>query len=184
MADTPSLFELTSDFQTLINMGYPKITDKDSEEEKAAKQEEIATFEDTLNMIMECIADKADAYCYCLDTIKDRSNRLNAEIKRLTAWKKSLDNAEERMKEGLKNALVAMRESGMEKPEIVTDMHRITLVKNGGKQALEVIEEKVPDSFKRVILETDKEKICKALDAGETLDFAQYKPRGERANIR
>lgn len=178
-----TLFELTEDFLNLIDMGYPEITDKDNEETRAEKESEISTFNDTLNMILECIGDKADNYCYALSTVKGKSDMLKTEINRLTAMKKALDNAEKRMKEGLKNTLIAMRESGAE-PVIRTDLHTIKLKKNGGLQPMTVIEESVPDSFKKVILETDKEKIRKALENGEELKFAHLDPRGESVSIK
>lgn len=178
-ANTPTMFDLTEDFRGLVSMGYPEIDySKDSDEEIANKQSEIEAFEDTLNTIMACIADKADAYCYCLNTIQDRSNRLKAEINRLETWKKSLDNAEKRMKDALKYTLETMRAEGIEKPEIITPLHRITLQKNGGTQKMEITGE-VPDNYKRVVYEDDKEKIKAALQKGENLGFARLLPRGE-----
>lgn len=177
-AKTPTLFELTDDFKRLIDMGYPEITDKDSEEEKAEKSGEIELFEDTLNMIMECIGDKADSYCYAMAMMRGRSDILKKEINRLSTMKDAIDNAENRMKDRLKQTLEAMEESGIEKPQIKTDLRTIKLAGNGGVQPLKVIEEKVPDSYKQVILKTDNEKIRKALESGEKLDFAELLPRG------
>lgn len=176
--NTPSLFELTDDFRRLIDMGCPEITDKDSEEDKAAKENEIAVFDETLNTILECIGDKADAYCYAMSMLRGRSDIVKAEISRLSSMKKAIDNAEKRMKERLQMALEAMEESGIEKPCIKTDLRTIKLAGNGGVQPMKVIEEKVPASYKRVILETDNDKIRAALEKGETLDFAELLPRG------
>ena len=175
--NTPSLFELTDDFRRLIDMGYPEITDKDSEEDIQAKENEIALFDETLNMIMECIGDKADSYCYAMSMMRGRCDILKAEIARLTAMKKALENGEKKMQERLKQALEIMEDSGV-KPEIKTDLRTIKLAGNGGKQPMKVIEEKVPDSYKRMILETDNEKIRTALEKGEELDFAELLPRG------
>lgn len=178
-----SIFDLSRDLYELTTYGCPEITDKDTEEEKAQKEAEISAFNDTLNVIMECIQDKADDYCYALDNVKDKRDRLKAEIDRLTTWKNCLDNAEKRMKEALKHTLEIMREQGMEKPEIVTDLHRITLQKVGGKQKMEITGE-VPDNFKRIVYEDDKDKIREALEKGEELSFAHLAPRAETARIR
>lgn len=177
-AKTPSLFELTDDFKRLIDMGYPEITDKDSEEEKAEKSGEIEVFEDTLNMIMESIGDKADFYCYAMAMMRGRSDILKREIGRLTAMKKAIDNAESRMKERLQQTLEVMEESGIEKPEIKTDLRTIKLVNNGGKQPMKVEEEKVPDKYKLIIYQTDTERIRAELESGAKLDFAHLEPRG------
>ena len=75
-------------------------------------------------------------------------------------------------------------EGGGAKAEIKTALHTIKLVGNGGKQPMEINDDKVPDSFKRVVLETDKEKIREALEKGETLDFAELKPRGRHVSIK
>ena len=72
-------------------------------------------------------------------------------------------------KDRLKQTLEAMEESGIEKPQIKTDLRTIKLAGNGGVQPLKVIEEKVPDSYKQVILKTDNEKIRKALESGEDM---------------
>lgn len=178
-AKTPTLFELTDDFRRLIDMGYPEIDyTKDSDEEIADKKSEIEVFEDTLNMILESIGDKADSYCYAMAMMHGRSDILKREIDRLSAMKNTLENAEKRMKDRLQQTLEAMEESGIEKPQIKTDFRTIKLAGNGGKQPMKVDEEKVPDSYKQVILKTDNDKIRKALESGEKLDFAELLPRG------
>ena len=169
MADTPSLYELTNDLNALLDLGY---SEDDSE-----------AFMDTLNGIMGGIQDKADGYCAVLSRFKGNVDMIKAEEARLKARREVIEHNIERMKEALQMALETMEEGGM-KPEIKTGLHTIKLAGNGGKQPLKVIEEKVPDSFKKIILETDKEKIREALEKGEALEFAELLPRGRHISIR
>lgn len=180
----PSLYELTADLQMLLDMGYPEINEKDDDELKEAKEKEIEVFDETLAMILECIADKADGYCHVMDRFNWQAKMVKAEIERLADKKKALENAYDRMKERLKQALEAMESQGIEKPEIRTGLHTIKLAGNGGKQPMKVAESMVPDNFKKVILETDNDKIRKALEGGEKLDFAELLPRGRHVSIR
>lgn len=169
MADTPSLYELTNDLNALLDLGY---SEDDSE-----------AFMDTLNGIMGGIQDKADGYCAVLSRFNANVDMIKAEEARLKARREVIEHNIERMKEALQMALETMEEGGM-KPEIKTGLHTIKLAGNGGKQPLKVIEEKVPDSFKKIILETDKEKIREALEKGEALEFAELLPRGRHISIR
>lgn len=167
---TPSLYELTDDFKALMDFGY------DAETEEA--------FLDTLDGILGGIQDKADAYCSVLSRFKGNVDMIKAEENRLKARREVIEHNIERMKEALQMALETMEEGGM-KPEIKTGLHTIKLAGNGGKQPLKVIEDKVPDSFKKIILETDKEKIRAAIEAGEDVsEFAELLPRGRHVSIR
>ena len=170
MAETPTLFELTNDLDALLDLGY-------SEEDSEA-------FMDTLNGIMGGIQDKADGYCAVIDRFNGNINMIKAEEERLKVRREIIEKRVQTMKNALKEVLEIMEENGTEKPEIKTAFHTIKLAGNGGKQPMEVVEDKVPDSFKKIVLETDKEKIRKALEAGEQLDFAELKPRGKHITIK
>ena len=182
MEKTPSLFDLTSDFLTLIDMGYPEITDKDSEEVIEEKKADIETFDSTLNMILECIGDKANDYSRAITIVEGKAKILKAEIDKLTAMKKALDNAKKRMRERMTDTLKAMRDSGVA-PVIRTDLHTFSLQKVGGKLTMTITGD-VPDNFKRVVYENDNDKIRAALEAGQTLPFAHLEPRAETVRIR
>lgn len=166
----PSLYELTNDLQALLDFGY---TDEDEE-----------VFLDTLDVLMDSIQDKADGYCAVIDRFNGNIDMIKAEEDRLKARREIIEKRVQTMKNALKEVLEIMEENGAEKPEIKTAFHTIKLAGNGGKQPMEVVEDKVPDSFKRVVLETDKDKIRKALEAGEQLDFAELKPRGKHITIK
>jgi hypothetical protein len=69
--------------------------------------------------------------------------------------------------------------------EVTTDMHRIKVVKNGGKLPLSIDDGCVPDEYiKKVVVESpDKEKIRAALESGEVLPFASLGERGTHLKI-
>ena len=169
MADTPSLYELTTDLQALLDFGY--------------SEDDAEAFSDTLNGIMGGIQDKADGYCAVLSRFKGNVDMIKAEEARLKARREVIEHNIERMKEALQMALETMEEGGM-KPEIKTGLHTIKLAGNGGKQPLKVDEDNVPDNYKVVIYQTDKEKIRKELESGKELEFAELLPRGRHISIR
>jgi hypothetical protein len=67
--------------------------------------------------------------------------------------------------------------------KIKTDLHIFTVCRNGGKQPMEITGE-VPDNYKRIVYETDTEKIRAALEAGEELTFAHLNERGTHLMIK
>ena len=165
----PSLYELTSDLQALLDFGF---TEEDEE-----------VFNDTLDGILAGIGDKSDGYCAVIDHFNTNVAMIKLEENRLKARREAIENRVAKMKDALKTTLEVMEQGGA-KAEIKTALHTIKLVGNGGKQPMDINEDKVPDSFKRVVLETDKEKIREALEKGETLDFAELKPRGRHVAIK
>lgn len=178
---TPSLFSLSTEYLSLLELGYPEIYDKDSDEVKEAKEETRQVFLDTVKLLLEEIGDKADGYCALISRFEGRAKTIENEISRLMALKKSMDNAKKRMRESL---IYCMKEMG--KDSIITDLHTIKIVNNGGVLPLEVDEDKVPKAFKKTVIEEkpDNDKIRKALEKGEELDFAHLKPRGQRLVIK
>ena len=179
--ERPSMFELVSEYHRLIDYGCPEIDEKDTSEIIIEKKAEIEAFEGTMQMLLECIDDKADTYCAVLSHIEARSKMLKAEIDKMTALKKAEDNAIKRMKEAL---VMAMNETG--RTEIRTDLHTLKVVNNGGKQALDVDKDNVPQEYTKttVIIEPDNDKIRSDIESGKELSFARLKPRGQRLSIK
>ena len=171
MAETPSLYELTTDLQALLDFGY--------------SEDDAEAFSDTLNGIMGGIEDKADGYCAVISRFKGNVDMIKAEEARLASRRKVIENNIQRMKDALQMALETMEAGGMEKPQIKTGLHTIKLVGNGGKQPLKVDEVMVPDNYKKIVLETDTEKIRKAIEDGKDVsDFAELLPRGRHVSIK
>jgi hypothetical protein len=88
------------------------------------------------------------------------------------------ENNAKRMKEALINAMDA---AGVD--EIPAGEYTLKIAKNGGLQPLK-IDGVVPDNFKKIIYEDDKNLIRKALNDGEELSFAHLEERGRHLNIK
>lgn len=161
-----SLMNLSDEYKALLELG------------SSTDPEEQQVFLDTLEGMTGIIQSKMDGYAFVLTQLDGRTKTIDGEIKRLQAWKQTIENNEKRMKEVL---LTVMNE--MNEKKIQTDLHTFTVCKNGGKQAVDIFAE-VPDSFQRVIYEPDTDKIRAALEDGLELSFAKLKERGEHVRIK
>lgn len=163
-----TLYDLTQDYRNLLDLAG------------SMDEDEIQTFNDTLEAVLGEIEVKADGYAVVLAEIEGRINTVNREIGRLEAIESALSNTRRRMIDRLKTA---MEDIG--KKEIKTDLHRFKIVGNGGKLPLSIDEGCVPDEYiKKVVVESpDKDKIRTALESGEVLPFAQLQERGTHLKI-
>lgn len=163
-----TLYELTNDYKSLLDLAG------------SMDENELQTFNDTLEGILGEIEVKADGYAVVLAEIEGRINTVSKEIGRLEAIESALSNTRRRMIDRLKTA---MEEIGTK--EIKTDLHRFKIVGNGGKQPLDIDEGCVPEEYmkKEVKMSPDKDKIRKALESGEVLPFARLEERGTRLKI-
>jgi len=161
-----TMYKLTTEFQALLMLG-----DSDDPEEQKA-------FMDTLEGLVGEIEIKADSYAVVIAELKAQQDKISTEIKRLSGIEKAISDNIDRMKERIKDAMIAM-----DKTEIKTDLHTFKIQNNGGVQPM-VITGDVPDNFKKVVLENDNDKIRDALKAGENLPFAHLVERGTHLRIR
>lgn len=162
-----TLYQLSNEYHELLNLAMSS----DPEDEKA--------FADTLEGLTGVIESKMDDYAAVMTHLKGRTDLIQQEIDRLQAMKQSIENHEKRMKAHL---LMVMRDT-LHQTKIQTDLHTFSICKNGGKQPME-IDGEVPDNYKRVVYETDTEKIRTALENGEELPFAHLKERGEHLRVK
>lgn len=163
-----TLYSLTQDCKNLLNLAG------------SMDEDELQTFNDTLEAILGEIEVKADGYAVVLAEIEGRINTVNREIGRLEAIESALSNTRRRMIDRLKTA---MEEIGTK--EIKTDLHRFKIVGNGGKQPMDIDESCVPEEYTKTEVKQvpDKDKIRKALESGECLTFARLEERGTRLKI-
>lgn len=163
-----TLYELTGNYKTLLDLAG------------SMDEDELQTFNDTLDAVMGEIEVKADGYAVVLAEIEGRINTVNREIGRLEAIESALSNTRRRMIDRLKTA---MEDIG--KKEIKTDLHRFKIVGNGGKQPLDIDEGCVPEEYTKTEVKQvpDKDKIRKTLESGEVLPFARLEDRGTRLKI-
>lgn len=158
-----TLFSLTEEYRALLDMATDPTVD------------EQALF-DTMEAITGEISVKAAGYIAVMNNLQGRVDMYKAEADRLTGAAKTMENNIKRMKDRIKWAMEAM---GTDKIE--TDYNIIKIQKNGGQAPLKITGE-VPQSFKKVVLENDTDKIRKALKY-EELPFAHLEERGTHLRI-
>ena len=161
-----SLFDLAGEYKEL----YAMLTE--------AEEDEQQTVEDTLEAVIGEIEVKAEGYVCLL-------NRLDMELsackKHRDEWARAYTVRENAIKRLKQRAADAMMQMG--KTELSAGDNVIKLKNNGGKAPL-VFDKEIPQSYMKVILEPDKEKIRKDLEQGEELDFAHIAERGKHIEIK
>lgn len=165
MADT--LYSLTAEYNALLELALSD--DPDDEQ----------TFLDTLEGLTGVIESKMDDYAVVMTHLSGHSDLIDKEIKRLQAMKQAIDNHQKRMKDHLLRVMT----DTLHQTKIKTDLHTFTVCRNGGKQPMEITGE-VPDNYKRIIYETDTEKIRADLENGVVLPFAHLNERGTHLMIK
>lgn len=122
----------------------------------------------------EEINSKIENYGFVIRNLESDSDALDAEIKRLMDRKKTTDNAIDRMKEMVMNAMKVT-----EKTKVTTPHFNFTIAKAGGKTPVKITGE-VPYEWCKVKYEPNKDKIRKAIEEdGEVFDFAELGERTE-----
>lgn len=160
-----NLYELTSNYETVLNMLY----DEEIDEQMIL---------DTLESIEGEIEEKADGYAKIIKELESKQKARKEEAKRLTDSAKVFENRVKALKNNLFNA---MKETG--KTKFATNLFSFNIAKNGGKQAL-TIDGDVPEEYTKTIIENDTDKIRQALEEGKELPFARLEPRGESLRIK
>lgn len=168
MADT--LMELSGEYLQLFNMLMN--TDPDDEERQI--------IEDSLESIAGALEVKADGYVAVIDKLNSEAAVRKQMADKLAKAAKELENHASRMKDRLKYCMESMG-----KTELKSRYFTFKICGNGGKQTLRIREGvEVPDSYKRIVIENDNDKIRKTLEAGETLSFAYLEERGTHLRIK
>ena len=162
-----TLYSLSAEYNALLELALSD----DIDDEKA--------FADTLEGLTGCIEAKMDDYAVVMTHLSGRSDLIDKEINRLQAMKQTIDNHQKRMKAHLLRVMT----DTLHETKIKTDLHTFTVCRNGGKQPMEITGE-VPDNYKRIVYETDTEKIRAALESGEELTFAHLNERGTHLMIK
>ena len=160
-----NLYELTNNYETVLNMLY----EEDVDEQMIL---------DTLEGIEGEIEDKADGYAKIIRELEAIRDARKEEMYRQQEGARVLDNRIKLLKQNLFNT---MKQTG--KTKFVTDLFSFNIAKNGGKQSL-TIDGDVPEEYTKIVVENDTDKIRQALENGENLLFAHLEPRGESLRIK
>ena len=159
MSDT--LFSLTGEYRELFAL---LTDDPDSE-----------IVQDSLDSVMGAIEKKGEGYVAIINQLEMEADACDKQIEFWKNKKQVRENARKNLEIRLVNAMCSM---GLN--EIQAGKTTISIRNNGGKLPL-IIKGDVPAKFMKtkIIEEKDTDKIRKALDAGEKLDFAEYGERGK-----
>jgi hypothetical protein len=160
-----SLFDIVNEFKDLYEIAT---SDPDSQ-----------IFEDTLEALTGDLEAKSANYVAVIQQLEMEADKAEELEKHFKEQKEMRDNAVKRMKARL---LYAMTE--LDKKEIAAGNFTIKIQNNGGKLKMNLREEEVPDNYRMVVLQPDKDKIRKALESGATLSFAELEPRGKHIVIK
>lgn len=161
-----TLFNLVGEFETL----YALATSENAEDEQV--------FLDTLEALRGELEVKAGGYVHVIKQLEMEANECDKVIESFKQKKTTRANNIKRMKDAL---IQAMDVAGLD--SIPAGEYTLKIAKNGGLQPLK-IDGEVPDNFKKVIYEDDKDLIRKALNDGEELSFAHLEERGRHLNIK
>lgn len=164
-----TLYELTSEFEEVINMLYDPDVNED-------------VIFDTLESIEAEFEDKADGYAKVSKSIQADIEAMKAERDRLNLRIQSAENRRKRLLWNLENN---MRITG--KTRFKTALFSFGIQKNGGKQPLSIDRgvEFIPEEY--LVPQPpvpDKDKIRTLLESGQSVEWAHLEPRGESLRIR
>lgn len=133
---------------------------------------------DTIEALQGEISQKCDLVADTLTSMDSDMKALESEIKRLQNRKESLKHSIQLLKDVTKDTLLSADMS-----KLKTAKHTFSVCNAGGKQSLEITSE-VPPEFCEIKLEPDTNKIRKALENGQNLDFAKLKERQQILKIK
>ena len=184
MKNIKSLFEISGDLLA--------IEDLLSENDGDVSDAEGALLEKWFDEIGEELDYKLDNYCRLIAQISNRAAGRQAEIDRLKALVTVDENAVSRLKQRLKGFLELH-----ETTKIETQLHRISIQKNGGKPELVLPDSWVddpinaPEEYRKPYFLLDKDKIREELTSTSlTTEFlirelgCDLKPRGTHLRIK
>lgn len=163
----------------MANFTLYELTEEARELQDMIEEYPPETFSDTIESLQLMIEDKADSYAAVNQNITNEIAALKAEEERLRARRSALERNQLRLMKAIKEAMNALG-----KTKIKTEKFTFSVSKNGGLQPIKVDAEKLPDKFKKVIVEPDNEHIREVINAGETIPGVEVLPRGEHLTIK
>ena len=162
-----NLYELTQEYLSLLELAEDPEIDPE-------------VFQDTLEGMEGEIEYKADGYAKVIKELEAEADKFKKEAERCAEKHRTISNNIKRMKESLKNAMLATGRTNFK-----TDLFRFSVAKNGGKQPIEYVDGKeIPEEYRFYEWKPDTVSIKQALDAGKELGFARYGDRGTHVSIR
>lgn len=129
----------------------------------------------------KAIENKADGYAKVIKNFEADIEGLKAEIRRLSDKKAVLENAIQRLKDTLKQAMVITG-----KTKFKTQLFSFGIQKNGGAAPiyLRVPEEQIPDEFMKITRTPDKKAMADYIMETGDVTLFNFGERGESLRIR
>ena len=160
-----TMLDLTGQYLELLELASDPDVDPDA-------------VKDTLEALTGEIEVKADSYAVVMKSLKNKIALFKAEYKRLKDAADRMQSNYDNMLQTIKGAMEAMGIT-----EIQGQYNGFKIVGNGGVQPLKITGD-VPESYTKVTISPDNEKIRKALEEGKKLDFAYLEERGTNLRIK
>lgn len=160
-----NLFDITKEFQQLYDLATDPEVDPD-------------VFSDTLEALTGELEVKGRGYVCVIKQLEMEAKQAKEISQQFVDKQKLRENRIKHMKDTL---LYAMSKIGTDKIE--AGEWTIKVQKNGGLQPM-IIDGEVPHNYTIIVEEPNKEKIRKALESGEELDFAHLEERGKHISIK
>jgi hypothetical protein len=146
--------------------------------ELAVAEDDEQAFLDTLESLKGELEVKAGGYTHVIKQLEMEVGECDKVVAAFKHKKEVRENHIKRMKQAL---MEAMDVAGVD--SIPAGEYTLKIQKNGGLQPLK-IDGDVPDSFTKIIVEPDNDKIRQALKNGKELGFAHLEERGRHLNIK
>lgn len=165
-----TLYSLTVQMQEILDMA-----------ESGEFDEELIA--NTLEGVEGEIEDKLDSYGVIVNELQDDVDKLDKEIKRLNAKKKTITGSIDYLKR-----MVMFTMGRMDKKKIKGERFTWSIVKNGGKAPVIYEDDfnplNIPEQFQMWDVQPDKALIREVLESGTELPFARLGERGESLRLK
>ncbi len=163
-----TLYDIAERYQNIWHLCTDDADDNDLDKLESALQSIEGELNDKVYNIIGLIQD-----------LKSLSNSFADEYKRLAAKKKALDNRIDRIKAYSLGYLQFMGKS-----KVVTPRGTISVANVGGKLPLVIGDESlVPNDFKFLVPQLDKDALRQAIESGELVSGAHLAPRAKCLKI-
>ena len=164
----PTMYELTADYKTVLEMMY------DTEIDPQA-------ITDTLESITAEIEIKAENTAIIINELTAEAAKIKAEEQRLNTRRKVYENRVTNLKQGLFDA---MKLTG--KTKFKTDLFSFNITKNGGKMPVivDVDCSELPDDLVTITEKPNLDAIAEYLESNPESKYAHFGERGESLRIK
>lgn len=163
-----SLYNLTHDYQTVLDMIYDEAHDEQA-------------VIDTLDSIEGAIEDKAEGYCKIIKQLEADAQAIKEEEMRLRERRIVYENRKERLKQ---NLFDTMKATGI--PKIKTTLFNVGIQKNGGKRrlVLDIEAGMLPAYYREVEYKVNNDRLRESLGDAEKNEWCHLEEQTESLRIR